>query len=223
MVIHPAARPDAAVARALGDAVLTSGLAMRAAGNSRPAAAAEHTIAHFWEMAGVVGVEKYDYHGVLVAIAAATVFPIYVAFFDEIRTRLPDPERDVVEPLDHLSLLDRLVAPYRAKMIAETGETPVLLKERRRRVARFVESAESIVERANTLLPELEAALGALRSAGFPLTPASAGISDDAVTTALRYVPYLRDRFGVFDLILYLGWEDRLGLPSPAGRATGTS
>ena len=211
------ARPDAAAARALGDAVLTSGLAMRAAGNSRPAAAAEHTIAHFWEMAGVVGVESYDYHGLLVAIAAATVFPFYVGFFDELRRGMPDPDRDVVEPYDHLSSLDRLVAPYRAKMIAETGG-PVPIEERRRRVARFLASAESIIERVETLLPELEAAIGALGAAGFPLTPASAGISAEAVTTSLRYVPYLRDRFGMFDLILYLGWEDRLGLPSPAGR-----
>ena len=64
-------------ARAMTDAVLTSGFAMQAFGGSRPAASAEHTVAHFWEIADAVPVEPLDLHGILVGVASRIILQGY--------------------------------------------------------------------------------------------------------------------------------------------------
>ena len=78
-------------ARTLTDAVLTSGFAMQSLGGSRPAASAEHTIAHFWEMAGTVGNPRWDLHGVLVGAASRIVLGAYRRLFGMLPTFQPDP------------------------------------------------------------------------------------------------------------------------------------
>ena len=78
-------------ARTLTDAVLTSGFAMQSLGGSRPAASAEHTIAHYWEMTGTVGNPRWDLHGVLVGAASRIVLGAYRRLFGMLPTFQPDP------------------------------------------------------------------------------------------------------------------------------------
>src|SRR5439155_882983 len=72
--------PEAALT-ALAEAALVSGFAMQAFGTSRPAASAEHTVAHFWETVGAAGAPEHDLHGILVGAATKLLLPGYTAWF----------------------------------------------------------------------------------------------------------------------------------------------
>ena len=65
----------------LMDALLTTGLLMQALHSSRPASSAEHTAAHIWELAGLVGDPQMDLHGLLVALGSHFTLQVYRSFF----------------------------------------------------------------------------------------------------------------------------------------------
>ncbi len=63
--------------RTLTDAGLCSSFAMQATGGSRPAASAEHTLAHYWETTHAAANEALDLHGILAGTASRLMLPLY--------------------------------------------------------------------------------------------------------------------------------------------------
>jgi hypothetical protein len=113
----------------LADGLLTSGLCMQSLRQSRPAASAEHTVAHLWEIAHVARVPRLALHGLLVGAAAALVYRAYREFFALLKDLPLDVEARVRElgrePSWETSLDDEM-RPYRAVLEAQTaGGTPV--------------------------------------------------------------------------------------------------
>lgn len=200
------------VAEALMDAALVSGLCMQGAGSSRPAAGAEHTIAHFWEMAGAVTDEAHDLHGLLVGAASRPVLRGYAAWFgglgglavDE-AARRAEASREVAAPWGAvvppemarfrgiLDEVERARAPKRAALPA--------------RLAAFARHREAIAALAAPLLAELAGAVGTLERLGFPFAP---GLAEPWRALGVRHVRRLRDRYTAFDLAHDLGDEAAL-------------
>lgn len=87
--LEAAANAEHDMPRATGlliDAALVSGLTMQAFASSRPAASAEHAVAHFWDAAGAVKQEAAALHGIQVGAATRLLFPGYRAFYEALAT-----------------------------------------------------------------------------------------------------------------------------------------
>jgi glycerol-1-phosphate dehydrogenase [NAD(P)+] len=200
-------------ARSLTDAVLVSGLAMQALGGSRPAASAEHTIAHHWEMAGAVGSKRLDLHGILVGAASRLVLRGYEEYY----RHLADAELDVGHRLaayeEEIPWDERLeggLLPFKTKIAGEmrgrTFDRAVLA----RRLESFLREKERIVAAAEPLLAELSEAMRLLESLGFPFSLGELGIPGPARMLPVRNLRLLRNRYTTFDLAYELGREEEL-------------
>jgi len=208
-----ASRPDEAV-RALGDAALVSGLAMQAHGSSRPAAAAEHTIAHFWEMAGAVGAEALDLHGLLAGAASRLVLRGYAGWY----AALPGVSLDVAARLAAFdaappwdATLEPALAPFRGAIAAQQASGPALDRAGlARRLDAFGRERERLAAMAAPLLEELGRAVALLEGLGFPFSLDALRISEPHRLLPVRHVRLLRRRYTTFDLAYELGREREL-------------
>ena len=202
-----------AAAEALADAALTSGFAMQAMAGSRSAASAEHTIAHHWEMAGVVGNARWDLHGVLVGAASRIVLAAYRKLFEilpgftpDVPTRLAAFDR---EPSWEASLEEGM-RPYVSKIREEMGQRRFDRAILADRLDRFVRGRAGIVAMAGPLLDELEEAVRTLEGRGFPFGLSELGVPRAEAVLAVRNVNLLRYRYSGFDLAYELGLVEEL-------------
>jgi glycerol-1-phosphate dehydrogenase [NAD(P)+] len=193
------------------DALLTSGLIMQCVGSSRPAGSAEHTIAHFWEMAKTVHDENLDLHGILAGLAGTIVARAYGDFY----RRLEHGRLDIAARADIFEKeprwerrLESAVLPYTFKMAEEMkGKGLLDRKTLEERLSRLESFKDSVVEAARQRLGELERAAATLAGMGFPPSPPDAGIRPEDALLPFRYVRYLRNRYSSFDLMYECGLE----------------
>lgn len=205
------ALPGEAVA-ALMEASLVSGLCMQAAGSSRPAAAAEHTIAHFWEMSGAVTAEEHDLHGLVVGAASRPVLHGYAAWFPRLAALPVDAaaRRAALarEPAMGWELaLPPEMARFRGILDEVERARAPQVEALPARLEAFARSREELAGHAAPLLAELAAAVEALERLGFPFAP---GLAEPWRRLGLRHVRRLRDRYTAFDLAHDLGDEAAL-------------
>ncbi|MGO9409219.1 MAG: iron-containing alcohol dehydrogenase [Spirochaetia bacterium] len=200
-------------ARAMTDAVLTSGFAMQAFGGSRPAASAEHTVAHFWEIADAVPVEPLDLHGILVGVASRIILQGYTELYKAIERHTTDADRRLrefdAEPSWEKSMEPGL-KPYSGKVRAEMGLRKFDRGILAERLSRFEAEKGSILQAAVPLLEELSAAVELLSSLDYPFSYRELGISTEQCLLPCRNVRLLRSRYSTFDLAYELGMESDL-------------
>jgi glycerol-1-phosphate dehydrogenase [NAD(P)+] len=195
---------------ALADAVLVSGLAMQALGSSRPAASAEHTIAHHWEAVDAVGDEALALHGLQVGVASRLVLGAYRALYGHLRAL----ELDVARRLEAAGreppwreVLEEAMRPFEGKIAEEQrgrAHDPGALA---RRLELFLAQRSGLLATAAPLLAELGEAVEVLDRLGFPFAPAALGLGPEACRLPLRHVRLLRARYTGFDLAHDLGCE----------------
>jgi glycerol-1-phosphate dehydrogenase [NAD(P)+] len=202
-----------AAAESLVDAALTSGFAMQAMAGSRSAASAEHTIAHLWEMAGVVGNERWDLHGVLVGSASRIVLAAYRRLFGILPGFRPDTEARLAafdrEP-GWESSVEKDMRPYLSKIREEMGLRRFDRGILAGRLERFEARRDAIVAIAGPLLDELEGAVRLLEERGFPFELGELGVPRGDGLLAVRNVGLLRHRYSGFDLAYELGLAGEL-------------
>jgi glycerol-1-phosphate dehydrogenase [NAD(P)+] len=201
------------VISALMEASIVSGLCMQAAGSSRPAAGAEHTIAHFWEMAGAVGREELDYHGVLVGAASRAVLRGYAAWAQRLAAVAPDPTARRME-LDREPPWELAFPPemarFRGTLDAVAAARAPAKAALEARLEAFTRRRGELVASVAPLLEELASAVATLERFGFPFAPAELGLAEPWRTLGVRAVRSLRDRYTLFDLAHDLGEEAAL-------------
>jgi glycerol-1-phosphate dehydrogenase [NAD(P)+] len=202
---------------AVMEAALVSGFAMQAFGSSRPAASAEHTVAHFWESAGAVAAKEHDLHGILVGAATKLLLRGYAAWLGPsgglARLGEPDLEHRLLQlgrepPWE--SALEEAMAPYRLIIAEEQRKKmndPSILRQR---LQAFAREKEHILAFAAPLLDELAAAIETLERLGFPFSLETLGIAKPERLLPVRNVRLLRDRYTAFDLAHELGAEGEL-------------
>ncbi|HVP17595.1 MAG TPA: iron-containing alcohol dehydrogenase [Spirochaetia bacterium] len=197
-------------ARTLTDAVLTSGFAMQAIGNSRPAASAEHTVAHFWEIADAAPVERLDLHGILVGIASRMILHGYLVFYRSFadltldaaeRLRAFEAERPWEESLE------AGLRPFAEKVRSEMARRRFDRETLSERLKRFEASRQAILDLALPALDELGSAVEVLSGLDYPFSPRQPGISTENCLLPFRNVRLLRSRYSGFDLAYELGLE----------------
>ena len=197
--------------RALSDAVLTSGLIMRATGSTRPASSCEHTLAHYWEMAGVVGNREWNLHGILVAAASRIICRVYRELLElwDRNDKIPE-DRMETRPVDKPDLTDPRFTPrIRQKIESETAGARRLPPEQLRRQA-LLEHRDDLYEIYRPLLTEAETALDALEEAGLPLDLSKLGIPYDEACFGLEHISLLRNRYSLINCLRDLGFHDEV-------------
>jgi glycerol-1-phosphate dehydrogenase [NAD(P)+] len=197
----------------IADALLTSGLCMQTVRRSRPAASAEHTASHLWEIAHVARDPRLALHGVLVGAASAMTGRAYRAFF----RLLPELPLDIPTRVEELGrepswdqTLDEQILPYRAVIAKEAeGRIPVA-QTCRGSLLRFAARRSRIQELAEGMLAELEEGVNLLAARGFPFDLTRLGLTPAEILLPFRHIRSLRNRTSVFDLMHLLGVERRI-------------
>jgi len=202
-------RDTRAVLVPLMDALLTTGFLMQALGSSRPASSAEHTAAHLWELAGLVGDPQMNLHGLLVALGSHCTLQVYRSFFGALpqieprdRLRALENERPWEEqlPLE----LDAFREHIRAEIsAAETG--PAVWA---RHLAAYAGGREPIRRLAGEALRELKAGIATLQEVGLAFDPRAFGLSPSAAYLPFPNLRLLRHRYNTFWLMHELGAEE---------------
>jgi len=197
----------------LADGLLTSGLCMQSLRQSRPAASAEHTVAHLWEIAHVARVPRLALHGLLVGAAAALVYRAYREFFALLKDLPLDVEarvRELGREPSWETRLDEDIRPFRAVIEAQAVGRPSVAQTCRASLTRFAECRRSLQELAEGLLGELEEALSLLAERGFLFYLTGYGLTRPEILLPFRWVRLLRNRTSAFDLMHLLGVEERI-------------
>jgi glycerol-1-phosphate dehydrogenase [NAD(P)+] len=202
-----------AAIRLLTDAALVSGLAMQALGSSRPAASAEHTVAHFWDAAGAVKRESLALHGIEVGAATRLLLPGYLKFYGELASIECDAAARLADFEDEPRWQDRLdetMRPFEARLIEENRDRMLDRSILAERLGAFERARQDLADGAGPLLTEVATAIRVLEGLAFPFSPRSLGIAREHRSSAVRYARLLRNRYTTFDLAYELGREDAL-------------
>jgi glycerol-1-phosphate dehydrogenase [NAD(P)+] len=195
----------------LTDALLTTGFLMQAVDSSRPASSAEHTAAHIWELAGVVGNEELNLHGLLVGLGSRMVLEAYRVFYD----RLPVLEADglqarlqalAAEPSWELQL-DPELALFTEHIRNEMSGADLGPKAMERHLQAYARERERIAGLARQSLADLERAVSLLQAIGCPFALAPFGLSPSHAFLPFSGMRYLRNRYNTFWLMHELGRE----------------
>ncbi len=164
-------------------------------------------------MAGVVGNERWDLHGVLVGSASRIVLAAYrrllgilPGFTPDVPGRLAAFDR---EP-SWESVLEEDMRPFLSKIREEMGLRRFDREVLADRLGRFVGRRDAIVAMAGPLLGELEESVRVLDACGFPFGLAELGVPREAGLLAVRNVGLLRHRYSGFDLAYELGLSEEL-------------
>jgi glycerol-1-phosphate dehydrogenase [NAD(P)+] len=204
--------PIAAVG-SLTDAILMSGFAMQAIGSSRPAASAEHTIAHLWETAHAASNQRWDLHGVLVGAATRLVLAGYQAFYRCLPEFDPDPEERRAALAAEPGWRERLedgMQPFAQKIAGEMRLPSGGDRSLDERLDSLRRERERIAALAGQLLAELAAAIDLFDQLGFPFSLDAIGIDGPLRMLPVRNVRLLRARYTTFDLAREIGRVDEL-------------
>jgi glycerol-1-phosphate dehydrogenase [NAD(P)+] len=215
---HPAelAGGDHDAMNDLIEGLIMSGLAMQAAGSSRPASGAEHQFSHLWEMEGL-GEHPSDgspplSHGFKVGLGTVSIAALYERVLDRDLAGL-DVEAAVAAWPSWEETERRVRAAHRTPGLDEAA-----VAETR---AKYVEAA-TLRERLSALTrawPRLRARLieqlspavelcAQLRAAGCPTTPQEIGLSPEQLRDTYRRAQMIRRRFTVLDLTNQAGILD---------------
>jgi glycerol-1-phosphate dehydrogenase [NAD(P)+] len=203
---------DEEAIKTLAEGLMISGLAMHWVGKSRPAAGAEHHLAHFIGMKAMINNQPTHLHGIEVAVMTLVMIEVY-------REILSRNFEDVdVEAVYEKSLKKedyeariREVFQESAPQIFKENENKIF--DRERWIAHAVKVKNSMVQIREELLPKIpdsDMIINVLRSMGAPCSPAELGISKAELTEAILYAKEVRNKYTLLDAAEYLGCLDEV-------------
>ena len=193
-------------AAALLDACLTSGLAMRAAGSSRPAATAEHSVAHFWEILHAGRGATHELHGILVTAALAFLLPTYEAILaglsaaDEGALVPQGPAAGAARREISRRTLPEVLRPFEESIAGEIDgrQDDTATVDRRRR--RFFANKKRLLAPYRRRLAEVRAGITIIEELlGAPLD-LDRLIVRERLDQSMLVLPFVRNRYGLVDL-----------------------
>jgi glycerol-1-phosphate dehydrogenase [NAD(P)+] len=200
------ARDLDAVAKLAG-ALMMSGLAMQAAGNSGPASGGEHLISHYIDMTSVAFGESHDFHGCQVAVGTIVTSRLYEYLAAQDPASLNIEARVAALPSweEKSAAIDRdfgPLAPAVREHARKIHPTPEAL---RARLTRLRDNWDSIIADVSTTLrpsSELEAEL---ISAQCPTRFPEIGVARERARRAVVLSRDIRARFTILHLAADLG------------------
>ncbi len=196
--------------RALIEGLMISGACMTAMKSSRPAAGAEHVLAHFWEsMHHLKGLPE-SFHGAKTGVAAAIIAGLYQRLRQLSRqeaaerlqqARLPDMDTESKQVQEVFGPLAPAILSSRPSFLGMTQEAFDQLK------AKLLEQWDAIQTIAASV-PTKESLRSLLKRGGAACSPAEVSVRPEEIDQAIRYGPYFRERLTILELNRLLSLEN---------------
>jgi glycerol-1-phosphate dehydrogenase [NAD(P)+] len=186
---------------------------MQALLSSRPASSAEHTIAHYWELADAVGNASLELHGLLVGISSRILLAVYREIFSDSSLWDFDLEDRLRRLEDEPSWEEQLipaVQPFHRQMREEMESGFPGPGTYRSRLENARKHRNSISDLADGLLAELEKAVSVLEELSFPFRLTDYQLDPSQALVPFRYVRFLRNRYSSFNLIHEVGADEKV-------------
>ncbi|MCL2421244.1 MAG: sn-glycerol-1-phosphate dehydrogenase [Defluviitaleaceae bacterium] len=188
---------DPETAQAIMEALVLSGLCMILANSTRPASAAEHLVAHYWEIKKLERQEKMAFHGEKVGLGTLLIAKLYheVAKLDN-----PSFGNDIVEwdAVYHAygpnfkAEIDRLNTPSIMDKI-----DPAVVKKSWPEIRRIIKEE----------LPSYNQILKLMKAAKAMTTLTEIDVDRQLAYDAVKFHPYMRYRINLTRLIPMLGYQ----------------
>ena len=188
---------DPAVAGAMMEALVLSGVSMAFTQNTRPASGAEHMLSHYWEIKKLERQEAVAFHGQKVGVGTLMIAKLYHLIADQ-AYGVPVFQEDAT---DWEGVYQVYGAGFRAEIerlnhpsvIEETS--PEILQRNWPEICRLIHEE----------LPSYEVLLGHMQAAHAITSIEGIGVDEQLALDGLRYHPYMRHRIILTRLIPMLG------------------
>ncbi len=186
--------------------LLVAGLAMNAAGCSRPASGMEHYISHIIDMRALASGTTAELHGIQCALATL----VTVRAYKQLRKSRPDSERALAyvaafDPDAWSAHLREKIGPGAEAMIAGEAREHKYDKEKHKaRLGRIISRWDEITAVIDEM-PSPDELESLMRRTGLPVTPMEIGISDDDLHEAFIMAKDMRDKYVLGRLLWDLG------------------
>lgn len=198
---------DEEAIRTLAEGLMISGLAMHWVGKSRPAAGAEHHLAHFIGMKAMMSNKHTHLHGIEVAVMTLVMIEVYKEIL------ATDFEHLNVEAVYEKSL-KRDQYERKIKEIFQDSAAQIFKENENKRfdreewIAHGEKVKNSMTQIRDELLPKIPDAsmiVQVLKSMGAPSSPAEMGLSKAELKEAILYAKEVRNKYTLLDAAEYLG------------------
>ena len=198
---------DEEAIKTLAEGLMISGLSMHWVEKSRPAAGAEHHLAHFLGMKAMMNNKPVHLHGIEVAVMTLVMIEVY----REMLSR--DFESVNLEEVYERSLRKEEYE-IRIKEIFKDS-APQIFKENENKIfdrdewiihaGKVKSSMAQIREELLPEIPDPDMIVKVLKSMGVPASPADMGLSKEALKEAILYAKEVRSKYTILEAAEYLG------------------
>ncbi len=194
---------------ALTTALIMSGEAMLAWGNSRPASGSEHHLAHYWEMEAALRGRGDHLHGIKVGIATMIVSGYYHRLssltIKEIEESVTNNHYES-DP-DYRSRIKAVFGPLAKMILSDLDGYYSDSTLRKKRQIEIQNNWCLLKKLVREKIPAPDQIKSILKQAKAPWSPREIGISAAELELALENAKEVRKRYTVFRLAEDLGWK----------------
>ena len=178
------------------EALVLSGLAMKLALSSRPASGAEHVVSHYWECYKLARGIWPEFHGKKVGVATLIINKIYRNLAD--RVEEINPTKDVLDWTE----INKHFSPEQIPEVEKLNNPNIMDKiDPADLKAKWQQIREIIWD----VLPENDALLELMKTAGCALTPEEINVSPELFAEGIYYHAYMRYRVLVTRMLPMMG------------------
>lgn len=198
---------DEAAIKDLAEGLMISGIAMHWVGKSRPAAGAEHHLAHFIGMKAMMKNHPVHLHGIEVAVMTLVMIEVYheILSRDYSNTDINMVyEASLKKDAYEKTILE--VFKDSAPQIFKENENKIFEKEAWLAHAQKVKEAmPQIKKELNPKIPDAQRIISVLERMGAPVKPEELGLTAEDLKEAILYAKEVRNKYTLLDAAEYLG------------------
>ncbi len=201
------AERDEEAIKTLAEGLMISGLAMHWVGKSRPAAGAEHHLAHFLGMKAMMSNKHMHLHGIEVAVMTLVMIEVYkeILSMDFERVNI-EAEYEKSLKRDEYELKIKEIFQDSAAQIFKENENKIFDRDDWLAHAGNVKKSMALIrEEILPKIPDSNMIIKVLESMGAPSSPADLGISKAELKEAVLYAKEVRNKYTILDAAGYLG------------------
>lgn len=190
-------------------ALIMSGEAMLAWGNSRPASGSEHHLAHYWEMEAALKDRSNQLHGIKVGIATMIVSGYYHRLFDLSIKMVEEcvSNNSDESDIDYQNRIKTVFGPLAKMILSDLNGYYCDSVLRRKRQIEIQNNWRLLKNWVREKIPTPDQIKSILKQAEAPLSPQEIGINADELELALQNAKEVRKRYTIFRLAEDLGWR----------------
>lgn len=193
--------------RDLAEGLMISGIAMHWVGKSRPAAGAEHHLAHFIGMKAMMKNHPVHLHGIEVAVMTLVMIEVYQEILSRDFSEL-DLEAVYSKSLNKQEYENRIREVFKdsAPQIFVENENKIFDRETwLAHGAKVRDTMPKIKEELLPRIPDSAQIIQVLKSMGAPASPAELGLNEEELREAILYAKEVRNKYTILDAAEFLG------------------